>query len=563
MAAVRAPLVLSLLVRYATAVSVLLMAGWNAYICLRLRPDLPSVVINLTFWVVPIAALLALSGRVWPSVALGTAVTFVLQRVHWLKWKYLEQTWMAADLRLALDPDNWLLVRRYPDLSSYVAVGTVTLVLAWVVAPKRPRVSASVRAFSAALVVALVVASAASRNAHVFDPYGFNLYGHFANLVYSVSALDYRPPGVTGNSQTFTRAADGVDLVSSGQVEAGARPDIVVWLQESAMDLADIDIPAAALPTQRMYKADRHTVAGGALRVHTWGGSTWLSEFAVLTGLSHQDFGPSGHGVFYSVTSRVRESLPRLLKRYGYRTAVLTSGPKGQYNGEQAYRDLGFDSVITPLDFPSRGGKSLVTHPPSDDELGRYVMELLAADSPEPVFLFVLSIMQHGPYDATHPVAYGLERSGLSSADQGRLSDYATRMVATDVACLALSEQLLARPRATVFAYFGDHQPNVGRPLPYREGLPNPHYVTAYGIKANFRPAVAVVHRAPLDISFLGGAILDVAGVPLGPVFSATRAMRTLCGGRLTDCGDAELANSYRAHLYRDLEAAPITPELQ
>ena len=43
-------------------VAVGLMAGWNAYICLRLRPDVPTLVINLAFWVVPILALVAATG---------------------------------------------------------------------------------------------------------------------------------------------------------------------------------------------------------------------------------------------------------------------------------------------------------------------------------------------------------------------------------------------------------------------------------------------------------------------------------------------------------------------
>ena len=72
--------------------AVVFMTGWNAYIALRLRPDLPTVVINLAFWWVPTLVVLAASGRLWRSLALGAALTFVLQRLHWLKWRYLEHT---------------------------------------------------------------------------------------------------------------------------------------------------------------------------------------------------------------------------------------------------------------------------------------------------------------------------------------------------------------------------------------------------------------------------------------------------------------------------------------
>ncbi len=68
--------------RTLTTAAVVLMAGWNAYICLRLRPDLPTTLINLSFWFVPILLLAALTGQAWRSVALGTAATFALQRLH-------------------------------------------------------------------------------------------------------------------------------------------------------------------------------------------------------------------------------------------------------------------------------------------------------------------------------------------------------------------------------------------------------------------------------------------------------------------------------------------------
>jgi RHS repeat-associated protein len=158
-----------------------------------------------------------------------------------------------------------------------------------------------------------------------------------------------------------------------------------------------------------MYDADARTRAFGALRVHSWGGSTWLSEFALLTGLSHFDFGPTGEGVYYTIVGHVRPSLPRLLKAQGYRSIAISGVPKGLYNMETAQRQLGFDEVLNPLDFPEWGGKSLADHLISDEELGRYADQIIARSSDRPLFLFVLSMMQHGPYDSAHPVGYGLD----------------------------------------------------------------------------------------------------------------------------------------------------------
>jgi len=543
--------------------AVVFMTGWNAYIALRLRPDLPTVVINLAFWWVPTLVVLAVSGRLWRSLALGAALTFVLQRLHWLKWRYLEHTWTAADFRFAADRDNWVVLRQYPEILAFAVVCGSLVVLAWLLMPRGPRVAWKTRAASALVAASLVGGVFHWHAAHTFDPFGFNVYGHFANLVFSASTLTYHPPVTEGSSATFLARAAALPLESATGTgsppsvpAAPATPDLVVWLQESAMDLRLLDLPGARLPALAMYTPDADTRAHGRLRVPSWGGSTWLSEFALLTGLSHEDFGPSGNGVYYSVTPHVQYPLPTLLKQHGYRSVALSGSPKAFYNMETGQRDLGFDEVLNPLDFPEWGGKSLATHAISDEELARYALAILSRPREQPLLLFVLSIMQHGPYDAGHPITHGLGRAGLDRSNAARLSDYVARMTATSTANVAFGAQVLSGPRPVVFAYFGDHQPNLGGPVPYLTGVANARYVTSYAIKSNFPVPASATQATPLDISFLGGLILQHAGLPLGPLFGANQAMRRLCDGALTDCPDLTLTNSYRSHLYRDLQAA-------
>ena len=541
--------------RLAMVAAVVSMAGWNAYICLRLRPDLPTTLINLAFWLVPMAALVAATGQVWRSLALGTVITFGLQRLHWLKWRYLEQSWTAADLRFLVDPANWILLRQYPEIFAWTMAGAATAFLAWLLVPRTPRQSVRVRGAAAVVAVALTGATAAWRHQHAFDPFGFNRHGHFASLVFSWSTLYYEPPVVTGSSDLFSARAGEVPPVA-GVAAATRPPTIVVWLQESSMDLRLFDVAGARLPRLAMYGPDVFTRAFGALRVHSWGGSTWLSEFALLTGLSHFDFGPTGEGVYYTVAGHVRPSLPRLLRTYGYRSVAISGVPKGLYNMETAQRQLGFDEVLNPLDFPEWGGKSLADHLISDEELGRYADQIIAR-AEQPLFLFVLSMMQHGPYDSASPLRHGLDRANLPRGLAARTSDYADRMVATDRATLTFGDRLLGREAPAVFAYFGDHHPNLDGAIPYAAGVPSPQFQTAYAVKSNLAGAQATATAAqPIDVSFLGALVLEQAGLPLDAHFAANRAMRHLCGGQLTDCPDAPLVESYRARVYGDLAAA-------
>ncbi len=534
--------------------AVVFMAGWNAYICLRLRPDTPTVLINLSFWLVPVLALLALTGRPVRSFALGTAITFLLQRLHWLKWKYLAATWTAADFRMLLDSANWTIVHQYPFLISFGAVCAIVLVLSWLLVPRGAAVGWKARVSAALFAAALVAGDFRWHTAHVFDPFGFNTYGHFANLVFSASTLRYEPPAIDGDSALFVERAS---RLPRQQVRAPARsPDIVVWLQESTMDLRLLDVRGAQLPTLFMHQPDGTTREIGPLRVHTWGGSTWLSEFALLTGLSHEDFGASGNGVYYTVTPNLRFSLPKTLKQAGYHTITLTGAPKAFYNADSAYRDLGFDQVLNPLDFSDWGDRSLERDPIGDEQLGRYALDVLARPRDKPLFLFVLSVIQHGPYDADYKIGYGLDRSALDRETAARLSHYVSQMEATSEAAKAFSHQLLSGSRPTALVYFGDHQPNLEGRVDYVSGIPNARYLTSYAIRTNadFGPA----DPAPpvLDVSYLGAVILGHTGIATDKFFEANRMMRLLCQGRLTDCPDTELRRSYNAYLFHDLEAA-------
>lgn len=409
----------------AAIAAVILMSAWNAHIVFRRRPDWPTMAINLAFWVVPVGILVALTGQPWKSYGLGTALVFVLQRIHWLKWRYLSDTWTAADFRMVFERANWLVVRLYPFIAAFVLAAIGGLIAAWVLLPAVTPFAAPARLGALAVAVVFIALVVRYRRHHVFDPFGFNTFGHFANLVFSLSSLEYQPPQLTADSDYFKERAalldapalspsTGLPSTSLGPTAphrstAGAavhtgrsRPDLVVWLQESATDPRVFTIPGAEMPHLAMHEPDARTRASGWLRVPTWGGRTWLSEFALLTGLRHEDFGPAGRGVFYTVTPHLRYSLPKLLRAQGYHTVVLFPIEKTFYNAEAAYGDLGFDEVLNPLDFPEWQGKSLSRHLVPDSDLCAYALKVLDRPRDKPIFLYMLSMIQHGPYDTNH-----------------------------------------------------------------------------------------------------------------------------------------------------------------
>ena len=187
------------------------------------------------------------------------------------------------------------------------------------------------------------------------------------------------------------------------------------------------------------------------------------------------------------MTSHLRFSLPRLLKRHGYRCIVLFPVEKNFYNAESAYKDLGFDEILTPRDFPEWGNKSLVTNVVEDRDLCSYALKILSQSRSQPVFLYMLSMIQHGPYDASHEPAYGLDRSALNRPTTGRLSDWLSRMETLNRDVMDFDQALQATGRDLILTYFGDHQPNLEGEVPLTGKLDQPRFLTRFAIKGSGR----------------------------------------------------------------------------
>ena len=127
------------------------------------------------------------------------------------------------------------------------------------------------------------------------------------------------------------------------QAPVKQRPDLVAVLEESTLDprsWADCTSPRCRFD---LFGADDYTRAHGLLRVHTYGGGTWTSEFAFLAGLPHTLFGPAGLYAPYNLAPRLRESLPRRLKALGYRTVAVYPMPRRFVRAAEAYAEYGFD----------------------------------------------------------------------------------------------------------------------------------------------------------------------------------------------------------------------------
>ena len=126
---------LGFVLRAAAIGAVVGMSAWVAHICLRRRPDVVTTIINLSFWIVPVSVLVGATGQFWKSFALGTALVFVLQRLHWLKWKYWPTRLTVIDFRMVLNRANWLVLHLYPYIAVFITLCVAGLALSWLLMP--------------------------------------------------------------------------------------------------------------------------------------------------------------------------------------------------------------------------------------------------------------------------------------------------------------------------------------------------------------------------------------------------------------------------------------------
>ena len=378
--------------------------------------------------------------------------------------------------------------------------------------------------------------------------------GVFSRLVFSTGALEFEAPPPADPQYFVARMRHDASLPAARPQRR--LPDIVVWLNESTFDPRQYRLPQASLPRLRHVRAQRRSVAGGPLRVHTFGGKTWLSEFSMLTGLVPDDFGMGRNLVFETVPPRITSNLVRLLKAQGYHTMALMPTPKRFYGAGESYAALGVDQVLTLRDFRE------YDHLPGDEwqladsvRMGEAALSLVqrfhaAAPPDKPLFLYLLSVKEHAPYAAQGRVAYGLDQAGLTPTLARRLSDYVARLKRLDYAVTALEGTLARQPRPTLFCWFGDHQPYFGEQAPaYRSSTPFPETLTQFQVTANF-PVRRETPGTLTDIAFLPSLLVDLSGVRRDRLFAAMSNMRRLCAGRLEDCPDAELVRSYKGYLY-------------
>ena len=528
----------------------------------------------IALFVLLFSIMFARTGQWQRGLNFASVLFVVLMLFHRMKIHYYKQPLLISDFWLVTDWRNWETLLHYKG-AIFGVLGLLGLlgyaIFGW---SDVESVSNGFRVFAAILAAM----SFALMWHYSKDPDATKVWldslpddgrDVFLNLPMSCRGVFFKVPEFEGNSQKFKEKMTALlnekaeSKTESAEKPDAEKPDIVVCLQESTLNPHQFDFDAETIPSFSMFNKQEDTAFVSPLRVHTLGGATWKSEFAFLAGVPSTDFGALASGVFYSVVPHLRTGFIKNLREQGYFCVALSPFTKGNYNAKPAYDHFGFDLMLQPQDlgYPASISKNL-WHITSE-EMMYYTKLILQKQHPslenvqQPMFVYVLTMKEHGPYNTNMPNHFNLASKRLGGKAISCLNDYIDRIDSLNEAIEGLNDYLKSRETPYVFGYFGDHQVAFDNQLPPKKGnFANPDYVTQFVVRTN-RKTDFVQQQDFLDLAFAGGVLLDVAGLsPKDDFMRANIAMRQLSQGKLEDAEDMDLVNSYRNYLYQDLKIA-------
>ncbi|AKI01902.1 Sulfatase [Hoeflea sp. IMCC20628] len=374
------------------------------------------------------------------------------------------------------------------------------------------------------------------------EPRYFHYLGGFNASAFFVSFLDLRDAAIgRGIADRFTDMPAVAPFASAGPCETtGPKPDLFVVLSESQTDLSRLNQYGIDQQFSQQFKSadGKHR----ALRVETFGGGTWISNFSLMTGLSSLDFGWRAPYLTTAMEGKIHQSLATELSRCGYRTAVLMPMDHGFVNEGPFLESIGFDEV---LDFNRIGATQYAHHDRFYFEAARAFIEEHRKTDGRPLFLEVQTMFAHSPY-SDHLADSDSEISGESGIFE--LDEYVRRVAQSqkDFEWYLGQAEAESKDHPSIVLEFGDHQSFATRELVHHlypdfaiDELTSSAYQTYYtvhgmGIELDMGP----FDYANLDIGYLGVSLLEAAGMAKSPMFADLAALRDRCEGKLHFCAD-------------------------
>lgn len=279
------------------------------------------------------------------------------------------------------------------------------------------------------------------------------------------------------------------------------------------------------------------------LRVETYGGASWLTEFSVIAGVSTYSFGGMRTFVQSLMQGKVHDTLPEALARCGYRNSVFYPVPKDFVSNGKFYAAAGMPEIY---DYRAQGAKRF-----NERDKFYYANTLKYLDdhiakSDAPTFTFLLTSATHLPYTKTYEP--GVNVAGGGTGTDPEMHEFLRRLAMAKMDYDAFKAALRKRfpDERFLLVHYGDHQPIATRTLLGYErsqriedlemGPDDPAFLTYYKVDGvNYDPP-PLPDVDVLDVPYLGSLLLREAGLPLSGSHSERLRLMEVCAGRYFTC---------------------------
>jgi Sulfatase len=491
----------------AVLIAILAFLAWRIY--LYDFPDAKRVygsLAPLSLYAAVVGIWAVINGR-WMA-AFGFAILSItlLRSISKAKADYVSSALDASDFRNINVTDFWTTVSQYPAVMFRVAALICATVLLCFAILRLWRAKSLVTRLAG-----LVLFSGSAFLAHqqLKTPPDHEVLGAQASLIAFVQSFYVQAVDINSDAQ---------ERVSPSFSCPQDPKNILLVLQESTFRPEALGKNLSGTLNAFFNEGE----LAGPLKVHVFGGFTHLSDFAVQTGVPHTVL--KGDRMYTSSTlpGRLNHTLAQILKGCGYETTVIHPITRSYFNARNWYRSVGFDQVLSSEDLGH--DPASFWHVPDKVFLdaARDVAQRAAASTGKPQFIYVLTIAQHGPHDATgDPQAEFMKRLESSAAAYVEL--------------MRALEPKTSTERPWIAAWFGDHRPHLIEAADVSK-----RYITWFNLRT--LPAAAAVQpaqeaQAPaLDISFLNSVILDRAGVRNSPSHTHAKQMMRTCTDNYLNC---------------------------
>lgn len=340
-------------------------------------------------------------------------------------------------------------------------------------------------------------------------------------------------------------------------------PHIVLTLVESAMPPGIY--PGLAFPTEVYPLFESFDGRIHKLRVETFGGGTWLSDFSALTGLSTNMFGSMRNFALQLTAGRLHHSLPQYLKACGYDASIIYPSLSEFAGAGIFYRAIGFDKVIDRKthDAPDERQRDAFYY----NQARKLLDAALNQEPPRPQFIVISTMSTHSPWNFRFAAEAELPDDKIRSGVNSEFEEYKWRLILAKRDRDAFRSDLEKSYSGEKFLFvaYGDHQPALAQ-LPFEnaqqvadKGLswqldPSARaFETYYSVEGlRFAPRIVMPDVEVIEIPHLATLAVVAAGLPLDSVYQRRWNLLETCRGYFMSCKDKSALSAFEKWLSDD-----------